>query len=186
MNICLLARLPTRQETFQIFAVIIFTVHVWSILNFLYIVSALIARLTSAEFLGVLSYVLVFALFESIVVLAVLLLLAFVLPRRWLRKKIVARGSLIVIISAIWMIPVHYSESIIPLFFNSAFKRGIFWFLVFGVYAFTVWDLALILDRHPKVLRSFLAFVDRLGVVSWMYLLADFAGLLVIIYRLFG
>lgn len=186
MNKCLIDRLPTRQETLQIFAVIIFTVHVWSILNFLYITPALINRLTPAEFLGVLSYVLLFALLESVVVLAVLLLLAVVLPRRWLREKIVVRGALLVIISAVWMIPLYYSAVVIPLYFNSVFKSTIFWFLVIALYAITVWDLAQITDRHPKVYRALITLIDRLGVVSWVYLLADLAGMLVVAYRLWG
>lgn len=182
----LIKRIPNRQQIFHLFAVIIFTIHVWVILNFAYIVPALRLRLTLGELLGVLSYVLAFALLESMVFLTALLLLAFVLPRRWLLEKIVVRGAVIVVISVLWMVPVHYSAEIISVFFNTAFLRQSFWFLVIGTFLFTVWDLIQVADRHPALYRAILTSIERLGAVSWFYFLADLMGVFVVVYRMWS
>ena len=180
-----LSRFPKRLEALQLFWVTIFAVHVWSILNFLYIVPALLVRMEMGEVLGVAAYILAFALLESLLVWCTMLALAFVLPRRWLLEKIVLRGAILVLVSAVWMIPVHYSMVIIPAFFSSPLKTQVYWFLVLGSYLLAVWDLPALADRHLRLEAGVRAFVDRLGPLAWFYLLADLAGLLVLGVRLF-
>ena len=93
----------------QSFGAIAFPLHVWAIVNILAILPAWLLRSSIWELAGVISYPLVDALLESVVLWIGLVLLSFVLPRKWLANKFVALSSVLVWVLAAWAVLVQFS-----------------------------------------------------------------------------
>lgn len=73
-------------------------VHAWVLAGFFWQLPSWLYHLTAGEIAGVLSYLLVHALFESLVIVGLLALLAAILPSAWLRDVFVVRGTAMVLV----------------------------------------------------------------------------------------
>ena len=93
-------RFPSKKEAWLVFSACIFPIHIWITIVFLYNFPSLILKANLVQILGVLSYTLVFAVFESMVLFGFLVLLAAVLPRRFFRERFVFLGTLLALIIA--------------------------------------------------------------------------------------
>lgn len=183
MNL-LLRRLPKFREVFMVFLVAIFPIHVWSLITYFHELPAYILRMTATEMLGVLAYILVFSLFESLLVTTIAVLLTFILPRGWLLDRFLVNASILVMVSALWMIPVHYNSMILYELGKLGVREDIFWLLWGGLYLLAIWDLIMVARRHVKFSRAVLAFIDRISVLSGIFLVADILSLFIAAYRL--
>ena len=166
------------------FLVAAFPIHFWSLISYFHELPAYLLRMTISEVLGVLAYTQVFSLFESLLVTAIATLLALILPRGWLLDRFVLNASILVLVSALWMIPVHYN----PIILNELGKMGIseeiFWILWGGLYLLAIWDFIMVARRHVKFSRGVLAFVDRVSALTVIFLVVDVISLFVAAYRL--
>ena len=93
-------RFPTQQEAWLVFSACIFPLHIWVTIVFLYNFPSLILKANLVQILGVLSYALVFAFFESLLLFGFLVLLAAVLPPSFLRVRFVYLGTIIALVIA--------------------------------------------------------------------------------------
>jgi hypothetical protein len=75
-----------------LYAVIVFTVYSWTLLWFFWKYPSWLYFLNIGEILTVLAYSLATNFFESLLVLAALLALAVILPKKWLSDVFAARG----------------------------------------------------------------------------------------------
>jgi hypothetical protein len=69
---------------------ILFVINVWTIVNILRAIPSWIMSRTVWEVIGIISYPLTFALLESVLLLLGLVILAGILPGKFLREKFVA------------------------------------------------------------------------------------------------
>src|SRR5512142_2070935 len=100
----LVARLPQPRQIVSCFAVIVFVTYSWTCLAFLWKLSSWVSFLPLAEIIGIFAYSLVTDLLSSLIVLAVLLVLAILLPPSFLRNQFAARGSAAVGVFSLWLI----------------------------------------------------------------------------------
>lgn len=105
------ARLPDRQQVLLVFAACVLPVFAWALLVYIDQLPALILRLTVWELLGVTSYIFALALVESLVLLMPILLLTLILPTRVFKEHFIAIGSLIVLISSVWLMYANHNDS---------------------------------------------------------------------------
>lgn len=177
-------RLPDFQEIKLVSLMVVFPVHAWSIIVFLFNLPATLLRMTINQLVGVLSYQLVFAFLESVFVSGSIVLLAFFLPQNWLRRNFTQRGSLLVFVSVIWLLPIHLNKMLA--LFNPFFGEPgwAYWFILVVIYVLTLYGLFKLLARSPKFSRSFQVLIEKISVLSWFYILLDFMSVWVIIIRL--
>jgi hypothetical protein len=86
-------RIPSRAQLAAVLAVIVLILYTWTILWFFWKLPSWLYYLNAGEILNVLSYSLAVNLVESLVVLAVPVLLAVLLPKKWFSDVFVARGA---------------------------------------------------------------------------------------------
>lgn len=173
-------RLPLRRDVLLLFAACVFPVHVWAIIGLLKELPAWILRLSTGEMVGVISYTLAFALFESVLFLLPLLLLILVLPRRWFGDDLVAQGTVLVALTTAWAIAAHYNDDVIRLW---GMRQFAFWFVLYLVSLFVV---GLAVHRYRRIERAIHTFVERLSLLSLIYVVIDLVAVIVVLIRNLG
>ena len=91
------SRFPSLQENIQVYAVAATPLYAWSILWLFWQVPSWLNYLTVGEILPIFAYALATNLFESLLILAGLNLLCFLLPQNWFHEWFVARSLLLVL-----------------------------------------------------------------------------------------
>ena len=138
-------------------------------------------RMKAWQIVGVFSYTQVFALLESIILLLALILIAELLPYQLFLKHFTTQAALISILATLWIIPLHYKYQILtsfPILENS--WADAVWF---GIFVTLVIVFSVLFHRNSGLERSFQKFLDKLTVVSLLYLIVDIFGLVVILVR---
>jgi hypothetical protein len=154
-----------------------FPVHVWAIVNILFILPAWLLRLSIWELAGGISYALLDALLESCVLWVGLVLLSFVLPRKWLADKFAALSSVLVWLLCAWAALVQFNFSIIlqwgieqmlPVLLGVVFSFGLVYWLV---------------QRYGRLEGWIKLLTQRLAVLSYIYVIFDVLGVVVVVLR---
>lgn len=169
--------LPSDREIALVFTACVFPVHVWTIINVLREVPAWVLRLSAWELVGVISYALVVALLESVLFLLGLVLLGVLLPPSVLGDGFVAQDSMVVLLTTLWAIVAHYNDDVIRLWGLRQFALGGIAYLLSLVLGYGL------VRRFQALKRAFNSVVERLSLLSWVYLFADLTALVVVFVR---
>ena len=169
-------RLPPRQDVLLVLGGCAFIVYLWAIFNLLYTLPTWLRRLTTSELLGVISYVLAFALFESLLVWGGLVVTAFVLPGRWLRAHFVPQAMSVVLVTAVWSIAAYLNYGAIAT--NLWLMSG--WM---GSYLAAVLLCAYLSARSGRVDAAWRAVLQKAAVPGGLYAALGVLSLLVILLR---
>lgn len=94
-------RFPRRYDLLAVFGVAIFVCYSWTLLGFLFKLSSFVLYLTLGEIAHILAFMMAFALVESLVITAILLLLSAILPSDWLREGFAFKGFIIIIVGTV-------------------------------------------------------------------------------------
>lgn len=170
-------RLAPTQDLVLAFAACAFPVFVWSILNVLREVPAWVLRLNVWDLIGMLAYTQAFALVESIMIFLAFTVLSIVLPTRILRDKFVAQTGMVVVLSSVWGILAHHDQQIIG---PDHLMQLAFWFVVYLV---SVGAFYVLVDRNERLEKLVCSLINRLAVVSFVYVGVGFLGVFVAILR---
>jgi len=174
-------RLPSREQAFLLLLAILFPINFWALVIFLQELPAYVLRMSAWEVLGVLAYLLTVALIDSLVLLAVSIILLFFMPASLLVGRYATAGTISAYLIILWLIPIQYQENFAARFIivqQSWF--GWFWL------ALLVISLVLcsaILTRSDKFERMMRAYLDRLSLLSSVYLFFNVTGLLIVVTR---
>ncbi len=170
-------RLPPRGDLLTVLATCVFVVHSWSILGILRNLTIWMLHWAPWEMIGLVSYTFLFSLIESLVVFFMLLFLAALLPRRFLRSSFSLRGSMLVMMAALWLGVSHQA-------FDPQAGRTL-WVYALALLGFsaTIGLLPLLVLRYERFRRAILSFVDRLSVLAGLYVLLDVLSLGVVFLR---
>jgi hypothetical protein len=180
-----LSRLPAGREIVDVFGVVLFAVFGWSIRGFLFKIPAFSLYFGLASNLAILCYMFAFALFESLFVTGFLILVAAVLPSRFLRRGFSYKGFIVVLVATAAMI-----------LFDQYYKVEFFKDLmagndssiapfVIGLIASTLVVVALLwLARvQPRVQHFVLRAVEQLRIFTYIYIPLGLIGMTVVILR---
>lgn len=172
-------RLASKKEYFQLFLVCAFTVHVWAIIDYLQQVPELDLRMNVLQMAGVAAYVLVFALFESLLAFGLLFVVSLMLPARLLKDRILPVGSIFILMVAIPAYLIHlYSIWHIH---QLDMKQ---WVMLWAAVGVLLMGLIIYwMVSNKKVEQAICSGIERLSVLSLVYLTADLAGGLLILFR---
>jgi hypothetical protein len=129
--------------------------------------------------LGVAAYVLGFALIESLFIFGLIFLVSIILPERLFGLKLVQVGSIFVLITAIAALFIHfYGQWEIESFSFAA------WIALWAMIGLSTFIVAVYwLNRNQQVQEIFQSGIERLAVLSLVYISLDILGLFVIIIR---
>ncbi len=151
--------------------------HIWSIILALREIPALLISLKMWDVLGFLSYSLVFTFFESLFVFCALMILGFVLPRKFIRNVFLAQNTIIILITGLGIVPLHFLGEIFEL--GTPWDSMILWIWILG-YILFLSGLSIAIRRNERVKGFIIALAMRLTSLSIFYLVLDFmaAGIL--------
>ena len=94
-------RIPANAEIIAVFNFTVFLIHSWSIRSFLFRLPSMLFYFGIMDIIAVLFYMMAFALLESTLVTAVLVLISILLPGNWFKTNFLYQGFLAVLIAAI-------------------------------------------------------------------------------------
>jgi hypothetical protein len=128
--------------------------------------------LRTGEVVGMVAYTLSFALFETLIVFLIIVLVGLVVPKRWVVERYIPLASLwlveLVIMAIVFQ---HHIIRHLP-------KRNLV--IAFGLILALS---SLIPLRFLKVGELFRWIADRLAILTFIYIFFDVLGLLVVILR---
>ncbi len=170
-------RFPSKKDMWVVFLLACLPTHIWSIILALREIPALLISLKMWDVLGFLSYSLVFTFFESLFVFCALMILGFVLPRKFIRNVFLAQNTIIILITGLGIVPLHFLGEIFEL--GTPWDSMILWIWILG-YILFLSGLSIAIRRNERVKGFIIALAMRLTSLSIFYLVLDFmaAGIL--------
>lgn len=174
-------RLPSREQARLLFLAILVPVNFWALVIFLQELPAYILRMNAWDITGILAYVLTIALADSLILLFFAMVIMLLLPVSFRKHHYTTAGTLIAYLTIFWLVLIQYQDTIgarLPI----VQQRWFIWVwlaaLLTGISA-----AAYLLSRSEKLDLWVRAFVDRLSLLSTVYLFLNLAGLLVVLGR---
>jgi hypothetical protein len=152
-------------------------VHVWTIISVLREVPAWVLRLSAWQLAGAISYSLMVALLESLLLLVGLVVLGTVLPRSVFGDGFVGQATMAVLLTSGWAVVAHYHAEVMILW-------GLRQVAIWGMIYLASIGLGYLLVRRFERLEGMLrAVVERLSVLSFVYVFADLLAVGVVVVR---
>ena len=170
-------RIPSRRNIVDAYLACLFPIQVWSICNSLREVPAWLRQMSLWDLIGVVSYSQMFALFESVVIVLPLVLLSALLPAGWFRDKFVALATGIVYLSVVWFIFAHINDPTLRSWGPGQFLPWI------GLFLFSQVLFVSLIHYSHKLQSIIVALVDRLAVLSIVYLFIGLISVLIVVIR---
>ena len=181
----------SRQGLWALFLICAFPLHAWTLILAFRDFSWVAARTNSWDAIGVVSYGMIFAFIESLVVFLVAALLGFLAPRRWDEDRRIALLGVLALGAALWAMVgqlyfiwgVSLPGQIIHFLAQSEHPLRILYSASLVLVAATVLFPAYLVLSSNKAFRFTQGLIERLALLTWLYLVLDFAGLVIVIIR---
>ena len=173
----MLKRFPPLNEILPVYAVVAAMAYGWNIFHFLWKVPSWLLFLSLGEILSLLSYALTAALSESFLILAALLLAAFLLPETVLKRDFIVRAT--------WLVVVAYGGIMLLLSLDASYGSWTrrYWNL-FSALFFILAILTAYASKSVAFLRSIALWLsDRLIVFLFILIPVSMISILAVIYR---
>lgn len=167
----------SRRALWQLFTICAFPVQIWAVLIMLQEMPVLLLRLPAWEILGVIAYTEAYALAESVLLWLILVVLAALLPRQFFRSRLVSQGTLLVLLSSLWAIVLHFR---LNAFWQLTTPLRSAWIITYVVSLILA---TYYLHQSQKVEGWLLAFVSRVELLATLYVVLGVAGSLVVVGR---
>ena len=181
-------------EALKLFLVVCTPVHFWAIFMALQDLEWIVGRTMFWDFIGYTAYVLLIALFESLLLTTAFLILALLLPTAWKEKinlAVLSAWAIAVLIAGI-LYQYYYFLDINKKTSNPYLLRFFDYVDYYDIWVLTAVMLTILssallpvilFPRFPKLTSLMLDLVDRLSLLSTIFLMLDAIGLLLVIYR---
>ena len=181
----------TRQGLWTLFLMCALPLHIWTIILAFRDFDWVTARTNSWDAVGVVSYGLLFALFESVMIFFAVALVGLFVSAKWEEKRRIALLSLLVIIWSIWsMFNQAYflnewgtPDWLTNLVIATGRPLVALYALAFGLSLVTVSLPVFMTLRSEKFLNGIQEGIERLSLLMLLYLVFDAAAIVNIIIR---
>lgn len=183
--------LYTRRELWALFLGCAFPLHAWAIILALRDVSWVAERTNMSDAVGVVSYGLLFALLESVLLFAVMLVLGALISTRWDAEHRVAALSALALLASIWAALEQgffiagrgLPGWLIGFLIGSGHPLRTLYMVLIAVLALTIGVPVLLVLGTRRGFTITRAVMERLSLLTMFYLLLDAAGILIVIIR---
>ncbi len=181
----------SRADWLKLFLVCVFPLHLWTILMVFRDVNWVAERTTFWDAIGFTSYALFYTLLETSMLFGFIALLSLLTPRNWNRSMRFVTLSLLAYALAGWSI---VEQLILIVFYGRLRKLGIAhpwlgeWAPLIAAVLITISVAVplLLFRRRSKLQNAGMEILDRLTMLSGLYLFLDLAGITVILIRNLG
>lgn len=180
-----------RGDLFKLFLIVAFPLHLWTIFMALRDVGWVAEGRTISGAVGFSAYVLIYTLVESLFLFGVILLLGFLISKKWSKDQRLAALSLIAVTLSTWsileqVILVLLYDRLVKALSGLVFlgKSPLIGILIAGVLVAISFALPVYLVlKSEKVTKGLLAIFDRLSILSGFYLFFDLIAIIILIVR---
>jgi hypothetical protein len=181
----------SKQGLWGFFLVCAFPLHAWTIILAFRDFSWVTERTNSWDAVGVVSYGLIFAFIESLLVFLVALLLGFLISKKWTEDRRMALMGLLVFVTSLWaiisylyfMLPISPGTNTLNFFANLAHPLRVLYAIGLMLAGITVAVPTYFVLQSEKFLQGVRGFFERIGTLSLFYLFFDLIGLVIVILR---
>ena len=165
--------LRQRSTLIAILAAVAVPIHLWALLMIAATVPQWLLRLNAMQLIGSISYSLLFALLETLIVFAVVLLLLLILPKRLIGANPIPWAAVAVALTLLLMVFIIFTPFVQQ-------TRLIIGFLVYLVLLVAG---TIALRRSSRLARAVAAVVDRLIPLAVLYIILDILAVIVVLIR---
>ena len=187
----LITRHYSRQGLWSLFLLCAFPLHVWTLILAFRDVSWLTERTNAWDAVGVVSYGLVFAFLESVIIFLVVALLGYLASGRWNQDRRIALLTVLVFMSALWamlgqllyLLDTPLPGAFIIFMVQTGHPARLLYGATWAIVTLTILIPALLVLRSDRVFRFVRGMIERLSLLTMFYLLFDVVGLVIVIVR---
>jgi hypothetical protein len=168
-----------------------FPLQVWTLILIFRDFSWVSERTNSWDAFGVASYGMIFAFVESLLVFLIAVVLGFLISRKWGEDRRIALLSILILVAAFWamfsqlyfLLEISVPEQILSFLVQSKHPVRVMYATGLPLIVFTFILPAYLIIRSNRVYRFVQGLIERLSLLTMLYLFLDFAGLVIIILR---
>jgi hypothetical protein len=169
-------RFPSKRDISSAYLAGLFPLQAWALYNALPEVPAWSLQMGVWDVIGVTSYIQAFVVVEGVAVILPLLVLSALLPARWLRDRFISSAAVVIYVSAGWFVLAHFHDFTVRYW---SFGQFLPWLAAFALSLL----LALYAVRQSRVESLVLRFIDRIVIVSALYLCLGVVALAIVLGR---
>jgi hypothetical protein len=181
----------SRQTLWSLFLMCAFPLHAWTILLAFRDISWVAERTNMWDAIGVVSYGLIFAFVESLIVFLITVLLGFLVSRHWSQDRRVILLGILVLVDALWsMLSQYYflgklslPETMNRFMVESGHPVRILYVFILPLISFSALLPTYLILKSDKAFQFFRGLVDRVTLLTLFYLFFDLIGLIIVIVR---
>ena len=181
----------SKQGLWSLFLICAFPLHVWTIVLAFRDFSWVTERTNSWDAIGVVSYGLIFAFVESILVFLVAVLLGYFVSRKWNEDRRIALVGILIFVTSLWamggylyfMLNLSVPGESILFMAGLAHPLRFLYAISLALVGPTVVLPVYFVLRSDKFFRSVQGFFERLSLLAMFYLFFDLVGLVIVIVR---
>ncbi len=183
----------TKQGLWSLFLICAFPLHVWTFILAFRDFSWVTERTNAWDAVGVMSYGLVFAFIESLVIFLIAVLLGFLIAKTWdPERRVTVMGHMAltaslwaVITSLFFLIPISLPSSVIAFLVKQAHPLRVLYGVSLVLVGLTVFVPTMLILRSQAFFRAIRGVFERLATLTTLYLFFDVVGLIIVILRNF-
>ena len=181
----------SKSGLWLLFLTTAFPIHLWTIILVLRDFAWVTERTNAWDAVGVAAYGMVFAFIESLFVLIIVVLLGLLLPKQWDERKRISFLGLLLFTVALWtilgqlyfLLDFGIPAPIIQFFAASSHPLRLLYAGLVGLVSLTLIVPVYLFLRKNNVSNSIYNLIERLAVLSAIYLVFDGISLIIIIIR---
>ena len=181
----------SKKGLWSLFLICAFPLHLWTLIFAFRDISWLTERTNLWDAIGVVSYGMIFAFVESVVIFLVLALLGLILPAQWYSDRRIAFLSLLILLTSVWgMISQLLLVWSVPLPIQAIqFLRSsnhplrMLYAACLVVVAPTILLPVYLFIKSKKSIAFMQDLIERLSLLATFYLFFDFVGLIIVMIR---
>jgi hypothetical protein len=160
-----------------VFLACVFPIHLWAIWNLMQVIPAWILRSTPWELVGVIAYIQMVALIESVILFGFLFSLGLLLPNKLFAHKFIANSSAFILLHSAWFVAMHYYYDSIRLWGAANLLLLVLALLFTNILSY------LLVNRSQKFEEVLKAATKRVSVLSVIYVSFSLVSLFIVVLR---
>jgi hypothetical protein len=182
-----------KQGFWSLFLMCAFPLHFWTLLLAFRDVSWIAERTNAWDAIGAVSYGMIYAFVESILVFIVISLLGFFVSRSWNIERRVALLGMFALIISLWAMAsqlyflwgTYLPEPVFQALIHNAHPVRTMYMLSFALVVTTFVIPTYFILQSDKGLKAAQDFIERITLLSMFYIFLSFVGLVIVIIRNF-
>ncbi len=186
-----LSRRYTARVLWSLFLMCAFPQHAWTLILAFRDISWVTQRTNAWDAVGVVSYGLVFAFVESVLLFAAMALLGYLVSSYWNPERRVVLLSVAVLIVSLWaileqlffLLGVGLPTWLLELLVRADHPLRVIYLILIALVTATVLGPILLVARSDRAHRWVRALIERLSLLTMFYLVLDVIGLVIVLVR---